>query len=66
MSGVLVRNRDRAQLAEAIIDLLRKPTKARKLGRNAKAKVRRYYDPRKLVDLETEIYKTTMRGHHKQ
>jgi len=66
VSGVLVRNRDRAQLAGAIIDLLRKPSKARRLGRNAEAKVRRYYDPRKLVDLETEIYKTTMRGHHKQ
>ncbi len=63
-NGILVRNRDRVQLAEAVVDLLRNPKKARKIGRNARAEILRYYDPSRIIDLETEAYEALIKASH--
>jgi glycosyltransferase involved in cell wall biosynthesis len=62
VNGILVRNRDRIRLAEAVIDLLQNPAKAQELGRNARARLLRDYDPRRLIDHEIEVYKEMIRA----
>jgi glycosyltransferase involved in cell wall biosynthesis len=60
-TGILVRNRNRRELAQAVTYLLENPSNAKELGRNAKLKMRRQYDPARLIDLETRIYEQIIR-----
>jgi len=62
VTGVLVRNRDKNRLAEAVVQLLQNPSTAQELGRNARAKLLREYEPSRLIQQEISIYSELIQG----
>lgn len=64
VTGILVRNRDRTELAEAVVNLLSSPSRAQELGRNAKAKLLHQYEPNRLIALEANAYVSIIERQH--
>jgi len=56
VNGLLVENRNTRKLAEAVIDLLRDPERASRLGMMARQKIDRKHDPDKIARKEIQEY----------
>jgi glycosyltransferase involved in cell wall biosynthesis len=61
-TGLLVKNRDVVALAEAVERMLTSPSWALELGRKARERLDRMYDPRVTVEAEIAAYKSLLEG----
>lgn len=57
-AGILVENRNVERLAEATVRLLRSPKVCELVGKNARAKLERVYDPASILRKEIEVYES--------
>jgi glycosyltransferase involved in cell wall biosynthesis len=55
-TGILVKDRDVPQTAEAVLVLLQDPERAQQLGLNARTKLQAEYDPRLIAGQEIDAY----------
>lgn len=58
--GILVKTKDAAGLARAVEDLLEEPEKAKRMGRNGRKRVVKYFSQKKAVKRQCEVMKRLM------